>query len=399
GGLCEINTRLRPDQALQQAFGREACADQSVVQATLNACNPTNVAQMMQALDRIFQQQSRASRHDFRARMLLLDIDLTGLPCGKKCEDATKGYQAEAGIRWGRQMGRVIAAPYEEIVLDRLYPGNLHLTQVLPPLVEALELTLGLDQARKQRTIIRMDAGGGSLDAVNRLLERGYQIHGKDISPVRAESFAQSVTRWIQDPQHPHRQMGWAEGLIEDYLRPVKRLMLRWPPMSERERKRRPFHYACILSTLEPPEVITQLNRPAHTLENQDAVTLAYSTLYDLRGGTVEVEIKESKQGLGIHKRSKKRFAAQQMVMLLGSLAHNLVIWARRWLAQQSSVFNKYGIKRLVRDLFHISGLLEFDQDGGLRRLILNQAAVRAKEMAQALAAFIPGIKIQLGST
>jgi hypothetical protein len=63
-------------------------------------------------------------------------------------------------------------------------------------------------------------------------------------------------------------------------------------------------------------------------------VTLAYSPLYDKRAGTVELEIKESKQGVGIGKRSKKRFAAQQMVMLLGSLAHNLSVWARRWLTQ-----------------------------------------------------------------
>ena len=98
-GLSEINTRLRSDAALQRAFGRRACADQSVVQATLNACTSTNVAQMMEALDLIFQQQSLAFRHDFRALMLLLDIDLTGMPCGKKCEYAAKGYQGEVGIR------------------------------------------------------------------------------------------------------------------------------------------------------------------------------------------------------------------------------------------------------------------------------------------------------------
>ena len=119
-GMSEINTRLRSDPALGRAFGRESCADQSVVQATLNACTSINVAQMMQALDTILQQQSLAIRHDFRAKMLLLDIDLTGLPSGQKCEDAAKGYQAEAGIRWGRQLGRVVAAPYEEIVIDRL---------------------------------------------------------------------------------------------------------------------------------------------------------------------------------------------------------------------------------------------------------------------------------------
>src|SRR5215510_8060074 len=98
--------------------------------------------------------------------------------------------------------------------------------------------------------------------------------------------------------------------------------------MSEEKRKKRPFHYACLLSTLEPSEVIQQLSLPVHTEENIDAVTLAYSALYDKRGGTVEVEIKESKQGIGIHKRSKKRFAAQQMVMLLGSLAHNIIVVA-----------------------------------------------------------------------
>jgi hypothetical protein len=31
-GLVEINTRLRAEPALQRAFGREACAEQSVVQ-------------------------------------------------------------------------------------------------------------------------------------------------------------------------------------------------------------------------------------------------------------------------------------------------------------------------------------------------------------------------------
>src|SRR3989442_1690993 len=38
-GLVEINTRLRSDPALQRAFGRTACAEQSVVQDTLNKCS------------------------------------------------------------------------------------------------------------------------------------------------------------------------------------------------------------------------------------------------------------------------------------------------------------------------------------------------------------------------
>ena len=34
-GLAEFNTRVRSDEALQRAFGRNSCADQSVVQETL----------------------------------------------------------------------------------------------------------------------------------------------------------------------------------------------------------------------------------------------------------------------------------------------------------------------------------------------------------------------------
>lgn len=44
-GWVEINTRLRSDRALQTAFGRNACAEQSVVQATFNACRPEQVSQ------------------------------------------------------------------------------------------------------------------------------------------------------------------------------------------------------------------------------------------------------------------------------------------------------------------------------------------------------------------
>jgi len=48
-GLVEVNTRVCPDVALQRAFGRETCADQSLVQTTLNACTAETVRQMEQA--------------------------------------------------------------------------------------------------------------------------------------------------------------------------------------------------------------------------------------------------------------------------------------------------------------------------------------------------------------
>ncbi len=65
-GLVEVNTRVRSDMALQRAFGRECCADQSLVQTTLNACTTETVQQMEQALADIFRARSRAFRHHYQ---------------------------------------------------------------------------------------------------------------------------------------------------------------------------------------------------------------------------------------------------------------------------------------------------------------------------------------------
>jgi hypothetical protein len=90
-------------------------------------------------------------------------------------------------------MGRVVVPAYDEVVVDRLYPGNLQLRDTLPHLVEALERTLELGEAKRRRTVVRMDAGGGSMNGVNWLLKRGYHVHCKDISSKRAAHYGLSV--------------------------------------------------------------------------------------------------------------------------------------------------------------------------------------------------------------
>ena len=57
-GLVEINTRVRADPAVQRAFGRMDCAEQSVVSDTLNACTQENVEQMRQALLELYRSHS-----------------------------------------------------------------------------------------------------------------------------------------------------------------------------------------------------------------------------------------------------------------------------------------------------------------------------------------------------
>jgi len=151
-GLAEITIRVRAAKALQLAFGRQGCAEQSVVQETLDRCTPENVEQMHRALDEIFRARSLAYRHDYDVGLQLIDLDLTGLTCGPKAERATKGFFHHQG-RYGRQMGRAVAALYGKVIVDRLCPGNVQLNTTLTDLVEAMEQTLDLDEPKRSRTV------------------------------------------------------------------------------------------------------------------------------------------------------------------------------------------------------------------------------------------------------
>jgi hypothetical protein len=392
-GLVEINTRLRADAALQRAFGRRRCAEQSVVQDTLNACTPENVEQMEHALDTIYRQQSQGYQHDYEADFQILDVDMSGLPCGPKAAFATKGYFAKQRNRRGRQLGRVLASRYQEVVVDRLFDGKTQLTRALQPLLRAAETTLQLDEHKRSRTIVRMDAGGGSLADVNWLLARGYQVHGKDYSGQQAKRLASTVEHWFTDQEQPERQFGWVTEASSAYVRPVKRIAVRCRQQDGA------WAVGVLLSTLSARQVLVLTGQPLALLEDPAAVLLAYVTFYDQRGGGVETSFKGDKQGLGIGKRGKKRFAAQQMVMLLGTLAHNVIVWARHWLA--SPTLQHYGTLRMVRDVFHISGFLLTDACGQVTQLVLNQAAPLASALVHPLRKLLlcAQVAVNLGQT
>jgi hypothetical protein len=395
-GLVEINTRLRSDAALQRAFGRGSCAEQSVVQQTLDACTAETVAQMQAALDTIYRRHGHGYRHDYAQNWQLLDADLSGAPCGKRAEGATKGYFAKQRNRRGRQVGRVLASRYGEIVVQRLYPGTTQLTAALPELVAATEQTLELDATKRARTIWRVDAGGGTLEQVNALLARGYQYHGKDYSGSRVQVLAASVTQWRDDPRVPGRQVGWVGAPPTAYVRPVQRIAVRT------RKKNGQWALSVLLSTLAPADVLLLTGQPLDRADDPSAALLAYAYFYDQRGGGIETAFKEDKQGLGLTKRNKKRFAAQQMALALGTLAHNVLIWARAWLVPHVPPLAHYGLLRLVRDVWHISGTVYLDPaTGRVRRLVLNAAAPWAAGLVAALRVLLAPaqVAVSLGET
>ncbi|HNM20619.1 MAG TPA: hypothetical protein PKI24_22415 [Nitrospira sp.] len=378
-GVVEINTVLRTDAALQAAFGRSGCAEQSVIQDTLDACSADNVTQMQQALDQIFRDHSQTSRHAYDKQWQILDVDLTGMPCGPKAELATRGYLGRnARRRQGRQLGRVAASLYNEVVVDQVYAGTAQLATALPGLVEASEQTLALTEAQRQRTIIRVDAGGGTSTDVNTVLTRGYQFHGKDFQHMHVKKLVAAVCHWSDDPKVEGRQVAYIPQEPTEYVRPVTRIAVR------RLQKNKQWRADVLISTLSPRDVLALTHRPLSQVDDPLAVAAAYIAFYDQRGGGVETTIKDDKQGLGLTTRQKKRFPAQQMLVCLGTLAHNIWVWAKRWLVPLAPQVQSFGLKRLVRDVGSILGRVEVDENHHVRRIVLNQAYRLAQPLVTA---------------
>ncbi len=77
------------------------------------------------------------------------------------------------------------------------------------------------------RTIVRIDAGSGSVGEINWLLEQDYQVMAKDYSGQRAHKLAFSVPNWIADPRIDGRQVGWVREPATAYVRAVRRIAVR----------------------------------------------------------------------------------------------------------------------------------------------------------------------------
>jgi len=393
-GIVELNTRLRPDLALQRAFGRKACAEQSVVQETLDHATPANVTEMQQALTTIYRQHSQGYQHDYAAAWQVLDVDISGLPCGKKAAFASKGYFAKQRNRRGRQLGRVLATRYHEVVVDQVFDGKTQLASALQPLLRAAEGVLDLDDTKRTRTLIRVDAGGGSVGDVNWLLGRGYQVLAKDYSGERSTTLAASVREWFTDPKLPERQVGWVSVPASAYVREVVRLAVRCRKANGQ------WGVGVLIAPTDLAPLVALVGQeptPADTA----AQLLSYVYAYDQRGGGIETTFKGDKQGLGLTKRTKKRFEAQQIATLLGTLAHNVIVWARGWLVGQQPKLAHYGMLRMVRDVFHITGRIGLDARGHIVWIVLNQAAPLVRGIVLALQDVLAPahIAVRLGET
>ncbi len=365
-GLIEINQLVRPDVALQRAFGRQTCAEQSTISDTLNACTSDNVHQLRTAIQIILQQHGQSYRHAYEAAWQVLDIDTTGLPAGRLGEGVTKGYFAGRKSCRGRQLGRVVATAYDELIVDQLYEGKRQLEHSLTQLVEMAENALNLGEKQRARTVLRVDAGGGSEANINWLLKRGYFVLIKIHNWQRVRKLINTVTDWSVDPEVPTREVGWVTHPYA-YAQPTRQVALR------KRKTNGQWIYQVLVLNLTDDMLSALTASPSASAGGAGTLLFTALAAYDQRGGGAETQNRGDKQGLHLAHRNKHSFVAQEMLVLLAQLAHNLLVWTRNDLARADDHFTHYGIARMMRDVLQIPGCVQFNERGRVTQITLQK--------------------------
>ena len=352
--VSEINSKVRPDRALLEAFGYQRCVDASVIQQTLDAATETTVASLEAALAEVRLKQSRRHQKCLETEEVIpVDIDLSSLPTGKHAEGSEKGYVAKKPNTWTRQLARMVCGETQEIWTQALYPGKTNSDAVFKPMLGKLETVLRLETVEKRsRVRLRFDAGFGTDANINYALWRGYQLLGKMYNSRRVQKLAATVEDWVSVPTArgvEGREAGWVQQ-PHRYGRRTVQVAVRTP------KKDGTWSYAVLVST--------DLMAPLEDLLLE----------YDKRSGAPENSFCQDYQALALRKYRKASFIGQQVLLGLAELAHNLMIWMKDWFIEAveasqdasgqaegahqktTEMLQSRGLKRLRRDILVIEG-------------------------------------------
>jgi hypothetical protein len=365
------------DPALISAFGLPGCADQSSIAQTLNAATEQDVADLQTALGELFGSYSQARRHDFTHELLVLDIDLSPLPASSAAEGSERGYMGRCRSKTGRKLVRVRAADTQEIVWETVITGRrVESLPVLQAAIYGMESRLGLggegaDTLKKRgRTEIRLDSGWGSGPNITWLLERGYQVTGKFRSAGRVRKLVRGINTW-QPTSSPGREVAEVPTPVA-FVRPLAQYAVRTP---SKEHKSGYYHAVVFTS-------------------RTDLDMMGVVEHYDGRAG-MEADLKSDKHGLGLAVIRKRLLPAQKMVVLLVELAHNILMWARSWLAERAPRLRQYGIVRLIQQVWAIPGRIKLT-DKGVQRVRLRRAHPRARDVCWGFRPLLANCQIEV---
>jgi hypothetical protein len=334
--ISQSNVTIRVDPAVQRAFGRTGCAEQSTIARTLQASTAETVAQLSRVSWYYLKRYGQTPHHRFAERLLWVDVDITPMPIGATAEGSERTWMGRNRSKTGRKTLRITASPYREILHETLLQGTASAVPALKTALGEVETRLGWTRERRQRIVLRLDGGFGTTEVLNWLLSRGYQVVAKISHSGRVRKLRQAIGPW-QPTSSPGREIA-AVLQPHRFCRTTRQWVIRTP------KEKGGYQYAVLMTTLT------------------DLDPVALADAYDSRA-LIEATFCQDKQALGLVTRRQRKWEAQQMVLLLARLAHHLLLWGKQWLSRVPTTRRRlqgYGLVRLLRDVWAVPGVIRW---------------------------------------
>ena len=334
--ISQSNITIRVDPAVQRAFGRTGCAEQSTIARTLQASTAETVAQLSQVSWYDLKRHGQTPHHQYAERLLWVDVDITPLPIGAKAEGSERTWMGRNRSKTGRKILRWRASAYREILPETLLRGKASAVSALKTALSELETRLGWTRERRQRIVLRLDGGFGTTAILTWLLSRGSQVVAKISHSGRVRKLRQALGPW-QPTSSPGREIA-AVLKPHRFCRTTRQWVIRTP------QEQGGYQYAVLVTTLTEYEPVV------------------LADAYDGRA-MIAATFCQDKQALGLVTRRQRRWEAQQMVLLLARLAHHLLLWGKQWLSRMPTTRRRlqgYGLVRLLRDVWAVPGVIRW---------------------------------------
>jgi Transposase DDE domain group 1 len=227
--IAEIQSRLVPDHAAAQLFGMERFPDQAQINHFLRACGPTQVTHLAEAHTRLLLANSRADDRTAwwtapnGQRLLVVDLDQTSIVTrGTTATGATRGH-------FGRKRGQlgykksvaVLGGAVQEILWQRLGPGNEHGQDAVPAALAALQRLAAAKGIGPGEVLWRADSQYGSTGVIRQLQAAGQHYLLKGYTPRTAQALAAALpatTVWTNAGSDSYGSQVWVTDAGEQAL-------------------------------------------------------------------------------------------------------------------------------------------------------------------------------------
>jgi hypothetical protein len=122
--IAQSDVTVRVDAAVQRAYGRTGCAEQSTIARTLHACTTQTVSQLEGLSWYYLKRYGHTPHHRYAEKPLWVDIDVTPLPIGAQAEGSERTWMGRCRSKTGRKVLRVTASDYREVLHETLSRGK-----------------------------------------------------------------------------------------------------------------------------------------------------------------------------------------------------------------------------------------------------------------------------------